>query len=221
MNNEIRTNAVVMDSLYSVNDGLLASIEDCGVSGEYQYWYALFCDRKMACWLCIARPINFDDLGERPQGTRISCNKLFWSPSGSKSMHLKAWLRRMWSDHPKPQIYSMLRRRLRLKNQQTIPNTRASPFKEIALISRTAEEIRKRIESLNVQDLKKELRKFGVKPKGRKYELRNQLIEIEYQSQVANQIRMLMHSTMSGRKRAKRRRKRRRKRPFRCPQRVK
>lgn len=136
-------------------------------------------------------------------------------------MHLKAWLRRMWSDHPKLQIYSMLRKRQRSKNQQTIPNTRASQFKEIVLIFRSAEEIRKRIESLNVQDLKKELRKFGVKPKGRKYELRNQLIEIEYQSQVANQIRMLMRSTMSGRKRAKRRRKRRRKRPFRCPQRVK
>ena len=58
----------------------------------------------------------------------------------------------------------------------------------ITLIFRSAEEIRKRIESLNVVDLKKELRKFGVKPKGRKYELRNQLIEIEYQSQVFKRV---------------------------------
>ena len=58
----------------------------------------------------------------------------------------------------------------------------------ITLIFRSAEEIRKRIESLNVVDLKKELRKFGVKPKGRKYELRNQLIEIEYQSQVTKRV---------------------------------
>ena len=52
------------------------------------------------------------------------------------------------------------------------------------LICRSVEQIRKRIESLNVQDLKRELRKFGVKPKGRKYELRNQLIEKEYECQV-------------------------------------
>lgn len=37
MNNEIRTNVVVMDGLYSVCDGLVVSIEDCGMSGEYQY----------------------------------------------------------------------------------------------------------------------------------------------------------------------------------------
>ena len=35
MNNEIRTNVVVMDGLYSVNIGLVVLIEDCGVSGEY------------------------------------------------------------------------------------------------------------------------------------------------------------------------------------------
>ena len=35
MNNEIRTNVVVMDGLYSVNNGLVVLIEDCGVSGEY------------------------------------------------------------------------------------------------------------------------------------------------------------------------------------------
>ena len=65
---------------------------------------------------------------------------------------------------------------------------------------------------MNVQDLKRELRKFGVKPKGRKYELRNQLIEIEYESQVTNQIRALMFSTMNGRKRVKRKKRQRKKR---------
>ena len=37
MNNEIRTNVVVMDGLYSVYDELVFSIEDRGVPGEYQY----------------------------------------------------------------------------------------------------------------------------------------------------------------------------------------
>ena len=58
------------------------------------------------------------------------------------------------------------------------------------LICRSVEQIRKRIESLNVQDLKRELRKFGVKPKGRKYELRNQLIEKEYEYQVVSFARV-------------------------------
>ena len=41
-----------------------------------------------------------------------------------------------------------------------------------------------------MQDLKRELRKFGVKPKGRKYELRNQLIEKEYEYQVVSFARV-------------------------------